>query len=103
MVAHELPKAERDRVYDLIVERAPGFGEYQKKTDRVIPVFELAGIEYGRADFGLGSIGNWGSHVLDMAQWALVPALSCASLINLPNLFHSDRWPDFTWKTEISM
>jgi deazaflavin-dependent oxidoreductase (nitroreductase family) len=40
-VAHELPKAERDRVYDLIVERAPGFGEYQKKTDRVIPVFSL--------------------------------------------------------------
>jgi predicted dehydrogenase len=25
----------------------------------------------GREDFGLGSIGNWGSHVLDMAQWAL--------------------------------
>ncbi len=25
----------------------------------------------GRRDFGLGSIGNWGSHVLDMAQWAL--------------------------------
>jgi deazaflavin-dependent oxidoreductase (nitroreductase family) len=42
VVAHELPKAERDRVYDLVVERAPGFGEYQKKTDRVIPVFELA-------------------------------------------------------------
>jgi deazaflavin-dependent oxidoreductase (nitroreductase family) len=40
-VAHELPRAERDRIYDLIVERAPGFGEYQKKTDRVIPVFEL--------------------------------------------------------------
>lgn len=40
-VARELPKAERDRVYDLIVERAPGFGEYQKKTDRVIPVFSL--------------------------------------------------------------
>jgi deazaflavin-dependent oxidoreductase (nitroreductase family) len=43
MVAHELPKAERDRAYALIVERAPGFAEYQKKTDRVIPVFELAG------------------------------------------------------------
>jgi deazaflavin-dependent oxidoreductase (nitroreductase family) len=41
-VARELPRDERDRVYDLIVERAPGFGEYQKKTDRVIPVFELA-------------------------------------------------------------
>jgi deazaflavin-dependent oxidoreductase (nitroreductase family) len=40
-VAGELPKDERDRVYDLIVERAPGFGEYQKKTDRVIPVFSL--------------------------------------------------------------
>ena len=25
----------------------------------------------GMRDFGLGSIGNWGSHVLDMAQWAL--------------------------------
>lgn len=24
-----------------------------------------------RLDFGLCSIGNWGSHVLDMAQWAL--------------------------------
>lgn len=42
VVARELPRDERDRVYDLIVERAPGFGEYQKKTDRVIPVFELA-------------------------------------------------------------
>ncbi|KAA0079048.1 nitroreductase family deazaflavin-dependent oxidoreductase [Mycolicibacterium sp. P9-64] len=41
-VAHELPRAERDRIYDLIVEQAPGFGEYQKKTDRLIPVFELA-------------------------------------------------------------
>jgi deazaflavin-dependent oxidoreductase (nitroreductase family) len=41
-VAHELPRAERDRLYGLIVERAPGFDEYQKKTDRVIPVFELA-------------------------------------------------------------
>ena len=41
VVARELPRAERDRVYGLIVERAPGFGEYQEKTDRVIPVFEL--------------------------------------------------------------
>jgi deazaflavin-dependent oxidoreductase (nitroreductase family) len=41
-VANELPRDERDRIYDLVVERAPGFGEYQEKTDRVIPVFELA-------------------------------------------------------------
>jgi deazaflavin-dependent oxidoreductase (nitroreductase family) len=42
VVAHELPRDERDRLYRLIVERAPGFGEYEKRTDRVIPVFELA-------------------------------------------------------------
>ena len=42
MVARELPKAERDTIYERIVERAPGFGEYEKRTDRVIPVFELA-------------------------------------------------------------
>lgn len=42
MMARELPKAERDSIYAQIVERAPGFGEYEKRTDRVIPVFELA-------------------------------------------------------------
>ncbi len=42
VVAHELPRDERDRIYDIVVARAPGFGEYQQKTDRVIPVFELA-------------------------------------------------------------
>jgi deazaflavin-dependent oxidoreductase (nitroreductase family) len=40
-VARELPRDERDRVYGIVVERAPGFAEYEKKTDRVIPVFEL--------------------------------------------------------------
>ena len=42
VVAHELPRDERDRIYELVVQRAPGFGEYQQKTDRVIPVFKLA-------------------------------------------------------------
>ncbi len=42
VVAHELPREERDRVYALVVEQAPGFGEYEKRTDRVIPIFELA-------------------------------------------------------------
>lgn len=37
----ELPSDERDSVYRIVVERAPGFGEYQERTDRVIPVFEL--------------------------------------------------------------
>ncbi|ORB25895.1 nitroreductase family deazaflavin-dependent oxidoreductase [Mycolicibacterium parafortuitum] len=39
--ARELPRDERDSVYPRIVERAPGFGEYEKRTDRVIPIFEL--------------------------------------------------------------
>jgi deazaflavin-dependent oxidoreductase (nitroreductase family) len=33
--------AERDRAFDWIVQGAPGFGEYQTKTDRVIPVVAL--------------------------------------------------------------
>jgi len=37
----ELPRGERDSVYRIVVERAPGFGEYQERTDRVIPIFEL--------------------------------------------------------------
>lgn len=37
----ELPRDERDSIYRIVVERAPGFGEYQERTDRVIPVFEL--------------------------------------------------------------
>ena len=42
VVARELTRDERDRIYKIIVERAPGFGDYEKRTDRVIPVFELA-------------------------------------------------------------
>jgi deazaflavin-dependent oxidoreductase (nitroreductase family) len=42
VTARELPRDERDRIYAIVVERAPGFGEYEKRTDRVIPVFELA-------------------------------------------------------------
>jgi deazaflavin-dependent oxidoreductase (nitroreductase family) len=33
--------AERDRIYAEQVKRFPGFGEYQAKTTRVIPVVEL--------------------------------------------------------------
>lgn len=41
VTARELPRAERDAIYPVVVEQAPGFGEYEKRTDRVIPVFEL--------------------------------------------------------------
>lgn len=40
--AHELARDERDRVWEIVKERAPGFAEYEKRTDRVIPIFELA-------------------------------------------------------------
>lgn len=41
VIARELPSAERDDVYPKIVELAPAFGEYQAKTSRIIPLFEL--------------------------------------------------------------
>ena len=37
----EMPADERDAAYPRIVERAPVFAEYQAKTTRVIPLFEL--------------------------------------------------------------
>ncbi len=41
VTARELPTAERDALFDKIAAAAPGFGEYQSKTSRVIPLFEL--------------------------------------------------------------
>ena len=41
VVARELPDDERDATYPRIVEAAPVFAEYQAKTTRAIPLFEL--------------------------------------------------------------
>ena len=41
VVARELPRDERDEIYPKVVAAAPAFGEYQAKTSRVIPLFEL--------------------------------------------------------------
>jgi deazaflavin-dependent oxidoreductase (nitroreductase family) len=41
VTAHELPLDERNTLYDKVVELMPVFGEYQAKTNRVIPLFEL--------------------------------------------------------------
>lgn len=41
VLARELPRAERDGLYPKVVERAPVFAEYQVKTSRIIPLFEL--------------------------------------------------------------
>ncbi len=38
-------RQERDRLFSQVVARAPGFGEYQRKTSRVIPVVVLERIE----------------------------------------------------------
>ena len=42
VVAHELPREDRDRIFATVKQRAPGFAEYEKRTDRVIPIFEIA-------------------------------------------------------------
>ena len=37
----KLPRDERDALFDKLVELAPVFGDYQAKTSRIIPLFEL--------------------------------------------------------------
>jgi len=41
VIARELPADERDETFPKVVAAAPGFGEYQAKTSRAIPLFEL--------------------------------------------------------------
>jgi deazaflavin-dependent oxidoreductase (nitroreductase family) len=41
VTARELPPAERDALFDKVAAAAPGFAEYQSKTSRVLPLFEL--------------------------------------------------------------
>jgi deazaflavin-dependent oxidoreductase (nitroreductase family) len=41
VTAHELPLAAREQLFDKVTAAAPGFAEYQSKTSRIIPLFEL--------------------------------------------------------------
>jgi deazaflavin-dependent oxidoreductase (nitroreductase family) len=41
VTARELPTAERDELFARVAAGSPGFAEYQAKTSRVIPLFEL--------------------------------------------------------------
>ena len=41
VTARELPRDERDEIYAKQVAAQPQFGDYQRKTDRIIPVVEL--------------------------------------------------------------
>ena len=45
VTARELPPGEREAVWAQLLARAPVFGEYQAKTSRVIPLFELNRLE----------------------------------------------------------
>ncbi|MFD6195887.1 nitroreductase/quinone reductase family protein [Mycobacteriaceae bacterium NPDC060252] len=40
-IAVELARPERDRIFGVVKERAPGFAGYEAATARTIPVFEL--------------------------------------------------------------
>jgi deazaflavin-dependent oxidoreductase (nitroreductase family) len=41
VIARELPPGERDEMFPKIIAAAPGVADYQAKTSRVIPLFEL--------------------------------------------------------------
>jgi deazaflavin-dependent oxidoreductase (nitroreductase family) len=41
VTARELPAAERDELFAKVAAASPGFADYQAKTTRVIPLFEL--------------------------------------------------------------
>lgn len=41
VIARELPPAERDATFLKVTAAAPGFADYQAKTARVLPIFEL--------------------------------------------------------------
>ena len=41
VTSRELSRDERDAIFDKVVAAAPPFGEYQSKTSRIIPLFEL--------------------------------------------------------------
>jgi deazaflavin-dependent oxidoreductase (nitroreductase family) len=41
VTARELASAEREELFPKVTAAAPGFAEYQAKTNRVIPLFEL--------------------------------------------------------------
>mgnify|MGYP001328901970 FL=1 len=41
VAVRELPAGERDATYPKVTEMAPAFAEYQAKTSRAIPLFEL--------------------------------------------------------------
>jgi deazaflavin-dependent oxidoreductase (nitroreductase family) len=42
VLAEELPRPERDEIWKRVVAENPGFADYERKTDRVIPLVRLS-------------------------------------------------------------
>jgi deazaflavin-dependent oxidoreductase (nitroreductase family) len=42
VLAEELPRTERDEYWKRVVAENPGFADYERKTDRVIPLVRLS-------------------------------------------------------------
>jgi deazaflavin-dependent oxidoreductase (nitroreductase family) len=45
VVAEELSRAERDEFWKRVVAERPGFADYERKTDRVIPLVRLTRVD----------------------------------------------------------
>jgi deazaflavin-dependent oxidoreductase (nitroreductase family) len=58
------PGEQRDRLFDAVIERAPGFADYQAKTTRVLPVVVLHRVEEG-AD----RVKGMGDYIVEVHDW----------------------------------
>ena len=76
VTSRELPRAERDELFDKVVAAAPGFGEYQSKTSRIIPLFELTRASTGFLepldDGGVGHATRFAHRLQRVAAAALL-------------------------------
>lgn len=64
-VAVPLEGEERDRIFQEIVRRVPGFGEYQDQVERRLPVVELQRPEAGES----GEVDNLADKLLQIHTW----------------------------------
>jgi deazaflavin-dependent oxidoreductase (nitroreductase family) len=58
------PREERDRLFAAIVAQEPGYGDYQTKTDRVIPVVVLHPV-----DLAPDRVKHLGDELVEMHDW----------------------------------
>ncbi|MFJ8535849.1 nitroreductase/quinone reductase family protein [Streptomyces sp. NPDC093591] len=58
------PGEERDRLFAAIVEQEPGYGEYQTKTERIIPVVALHPV-----DLAPDRVKHLGDELVEMHDW----------------------------------